>query len=78
MIPYNTTEDFYEAVTKNSSQEYCFGFELTDVYPGVDEINITYMFPRDVAPDTYEPLFDPTTQVPNMRAWNTTFLYGTP
>ena len=46
--------------------------------PGVEEVNITYMFPRDVASNTYEPLYDLTTRVPNIRAWNSTFLYGTP
>jgi hypothetical protein len=65
-------------VKTNSSHDFCFGFELSDVYPGIDEINVTYMFPRDVASDTYEPLYDITTQVPNMRSWNTTFIYGTP
>ena len=49
--------------------------------PGVKEINITYMFPRDNSIDssnTYEPLYDLTASIPNWRAWNTTFLYGTP
>lgn len=77
-MPFDSIEDFHDAVTKNATQDFCFGFELTDVRPGIDEINITYMFPRDVASDTYEPLYDLTARTPNMRAWNSTFLYGTP
>ena len=45
------------------------------------DINITYMFPRDTSIDasnTYQPLYDLTASIPNWRAWNTTFLYGTP
>ena len=46
--------------------------------PGVDEVNVTYMFPRDVSLDTHQPLYDLTTSSPNWRAWNSTFWYGTP
>ena len=65
----------------NVSQEYCFGFELSDVFPGVKEINITYMFPQDTTlytGSTYEPVYDPTAGIPNWAAWNSTFMYGTP
>jgi hypothetical protein len=48
------------------------------MYPGVEEVNVTIMYPLDVASNTFEPLFDETTSVPNMRSWNMTFLYGTP
>ena len=47
------------------SNEFCFGFELSDVTPNVDEINITYMFPRDASLDTHQPLYDLTTSSPN-------------
>jgi hypothetical protein len=57
---------------------FCFGFEVTNVYPGVEEINITYMLPRDAASNTYEPLYDLTTGMYNSFYWNTTFTYGTP
>jgi len=57
---FNTTEAFYEQVKTNISQDYCFGFELSDIRPGVKEINVTYMFPMDVAANTLQPLFDLT------------------
>lgn len=50
---FNTIDDFYHEVKTNVSNEYCFGFEISDVRPGVDEINITYMFPRDASLDTH-------------------------
>ena len=73
---YETVEEFYQDVKSNGTTDFCFGFEMTMVHPGIKEVNITYMFPRDVAANTYEPLYDPTTRVPNWRAWNSTFLYG--
>lgn len=48
-----SAEDFYHEVKTNVSNEFCFGFELSDVKPGVEEINITYMFPRDASLDTH-------------------------
>lgn len=78
LVPFESVEDLHDAVTKNSTQDFCFGFEITDVRPGIDEINVTMMFPRDVSPNTYEPLYDLTARTPNIRAWNSTFLYGTP
>jgi hypothetical protein len=57
---------------------FCFGFEVSNIYPGVEEINITYMLPRDAASNTYEPLYDMTTGMYNTFYWNTTFTYGTP
>jgi hypothetical protein len=43
----------------------------------VKEVNITYMFPQDASLNTYEPLFELSRIVPDWRAWNTTFIYGT-
>ena len=71
-------EEFYHEVRTNVTNEYCFGFEVSDVKPGIAEINITYMFPRDAALDTHKPLYDLTSSNPNWRAWNNTFWYGTP
>lgn len=53
VMSYNTIEDFYHEVKTNVSNEFCFGFEISDVKPGSDEINITYMFPRDASLDTH-------------------------
>ena len=78
LVPFETLEEFNHEVRTNGSHEFCFGFEISDVRPGIGEINVTYMFPRDVASDTYEPLYDLTSRVPNIRAWNTTFVYGAP
>jgi len=58
--------------------DYCFGFEISDVRPGNDEVNITYMFPRDASLNTHQPLYDLTTSNPDWRAWNSIFWYGTP
>ena len=44
---------FYRDVRANVSNDYCFGFEISDVTPKSSEINITYMFPRDASLDTY-------------------------
>ncbi len=52
-MSYNTIEDFYHEVKTNVSNEVCFGFEISDVKPGVDESNVTYMFPRDASLDTH-------------------------
>jgi len=65
-------------VKTNVSNDYCFGFEISDVKYGVEEINITYMFPRDASLDTHQPLYDLTTKSPNWRAWKNIFWYGTP
>ena len=52
-MSYNTIDDFYHEVKTNVSNEFCFGFEISDVKPGIDEINVTYMFPRDASLDTH-------------------------
>ena len=77
-MAYNSTELFFADLKNNISLAFCFGFEISNVYPGVPEINITYMMPRDTASNTFEPLFDVTTGMPNMFHWNNTFTYGTP
>ena len=43
--PFHTQEEFFQQVKYNISQDYCFGFEISDVFRGVKEINVTYMFP---------------------------------
>ena len=60
-----TIEDFYHEVKTNATHEFCFGFEISDVLPGVSEVNVTYMFPRDASLDTHQPLYDLTTSSPN-------------
>ena len=78
MLSYNTTEEFIHAVKTNVSSDFCFGFEISDVHPHVDEINITYMFPRDASQDTQKPLYDFTRSAPDWWSWDTIFWYGTP
>ena len=53
MHSFTSVKDFYHEVKTNVSNDFCFGFEISDVKPGVDEINITYMFPRDASLDTH-------------------------
>ena len=62
---FDSIEDFYHAVRTNVTHEFCFGFELSDVKYGVEEINITYMFPRDASLNTHMPLYDLTTSTPD-------------
>ena len=53
LVPFSTTEEFIHSVKTNVTADYCFGFEVSDIYPDAEEINITYMFPRDASQDTY-------------------------
>jgi hypothetical protein len=50
---FTSVKDFYQEVKTNVSNDFCFGFEISDVKKGVEEINITYMFPRDASLDTH-------------------------
>jgi len=50
---FNSTEDFYHDVKSNVSNEYCFGFEVSDISANSEEVNVTYMFPRDASLDTH-------------------------
>lgn len=65
MKSFTDIDDFYYEVKTNVSNEYCFGFEVSDIKHGIDEVNVTYMFPRDVSLDTHQPLYDLTTSAPN-------------
>lgn len=53
MHSFLSIDAFYRDVRANVSNDYCFGFEISDVTPKSSEINITYMFPRDASLDTY-------------------------
>ena len=77
-IAYKNRSEFEDTIKRVGWNEYCFGFELTEVIPGVKEINITYMFPQDASLNTYEPLYELSQALPNWRVWNTTIIYGTP
>mgnify|MGYP006125654341 CR=1 FL=1 len=54
------------------------GLHVTKIIPGIKEVNITYMFPKDMASDTYQPLYDLNARIPNFRSWNYTMMWGTP
>jgi len=56
--PFETQEDLFENVRTNMVREYCFGLEISDVRPGVKEANVTMLIPRELAQDTYKPLYD--------------------
>jgi hypothetical protein len=71
-------EEMLYQVETNNTHELCFGLEITDIYPEIDEVNITMMFPIDVSHNTFNPLVDTTTSAPNHFAWNATFVYGIP
>ena len=65
MHTFLKVEDFYHQVKTNVSHDYCFGFEISDVTPKVNEINVTYMFPYDASLNTHQPLYDLTSKAPN-------------
>ena len=78
---FEDTEELFYDISKNTSRLYCFAFEMTDVRPGIGEINVTLYFPRDDIGgliNTYTPLYDLTMGKPDWLSYNTTFLYGTP
>ena len=51
---YPSRAAFEEKIKKVGFEEYCFGFELSDIRPGVKEVNVTYMFPQDASLNTFE------------------------
>lgn len=53
----------FEDIATDKKAKYCFAFEMTQVNPQVDEVNITLFFPRDDISgliNTYTPLYDLT------------------
>jgi hypothetical protein len=77
---FETSDELYFDIATNKSRLYCFAYELTDIRPGIEEVNITMYFPRDNIGgiiNTYTPLYDLTMGKPDWLSWNTTFLYGT-
>ena len=46
-ISYNSRDHFEEEIRRVGWNNYCFGFELSEIVTGVKEVNITYMFPQD-------------------------------
>jgi hypothetical protein len=75
---FNSRLHFEEEIKRVGWNNYCFGFELSEIMPGVKEVNITYMFPQDASLNTYEPLYEFTQALPNWRLYNMTMIYGTP
>jgi|LauGreDrversion4_2_1035121.scaffolds.fasta_scaffold1157308_1 hypothetical protein len=55
---FDSQDDLFENIRTNMSREYCFGVEIGDLYPGIDEVNVTMLIPRELAQDTYKPLVD--------------------
>ncbi len=78
LTAFNSTEDFFKAIKGDPDNNFCFGFEMSNIYPGVKEVNFTLLMPRDVASNTMDPLYDLTQSSPSWRSWNTTFVHGTP
>lgn len=42
----------FDEIRSNYHTDFCFGFEISDVRPGIKEVNVTLMFPRELALDT--------------------------
>ena len=79
---FTSVEDLFLDVKSNPERKYCFAFELTEVYPGVGEVNITMYYPRDsitgVLNSHRKPLFDPNLRNPDWLEYNQTFASGAP
>ena len=74
-------DELFDEINTNKNIKYCFAFQITDVHPKVEEVNITIFFPRDDITgliNTYTPLYDLTLRNPDWLNYNKTFLYGTP
>ena len=71
-------EAFREQIKISDMKNYCFGFEFSEVIPGVKEVNVTYMFPQDISLNTYDPLYEFSQAQPNWRIYNQTMIYGIP
>lgn len=78
MHGFETVPDFEEDIKKDATKDYCMGLHITNVIPGIKEVNVTYMFPKDMASDTHQPLYDLGARIPNFRSWNYTMMWGTP
>ena len=64
----------------NKTKKYCFAFQLSNITPKVQEVNITIFFPRDDIGgliNTYTPVYDQTLISPDWLSYNKTMLYGT-
>jgi len=44
---FESVDELFTDITTNNTRKYCFAFELSDVHPGVEEVNVTILFPRD-------------------------------
>ena len=44
---FDHVDRLFEDITTNNTRKYCFAFELSDVHPNVEEVNVTILFPRD-------------------------------
>lgn len=55
---FDSQEMFFDEVRSNYRADYCFGLELSDVRHDIEEVNITMLYPRDLAPNTFRPLYD--------------------
>jgi len=58
MHGFETEEEFVYDLKNDAKKDYCMAVEFSEILPGAKEVNITYMFPKDIASDTYEPLYD--------------------
>jgi hypothetical protein len=69
-VAWPTRAAFEEQIKMNDMKNYCFGFEFSEIVPGVKEVNITYMFPQDISLNTYDPLYEFSQAQPNWRIYN--------
>jgi len=74
---YTSRQELEEFMANEILSEFCFALEFSDIFPGVPEVNVTYMLPLDVTMNTASPLYDLTAGVPDYWNYNSTFHAGT-
>lgn len=45
LTAFNSTEAFFHAIKSDPDNNFCFGFEMSSIYPGVKEVNFTLLMP---------------------------------
>jgi len=78
---FESIEQLIADINENRHRFYCFGFEISQVTPRVQEVNITVYFARDSLSgiiNTFTPLYDQSLKNPDWTHYNRTMGLGTP
>ena len=72
---FDQIDDLMFDINSDNKRLYCFAFQLSDINPKVNEVNITIYFPRDNIGgliNTYTPLYDLSLKNPDWLHYNNT------